>query len=204
MQMVLCLSIYFYLFNKWKRQTNGSYDGPLSHSFSNLFEKSGICLKSFLSAVKHLYTVSFWLLSSCLSWLCPVVSISSCLPEGVRGLYQNGCLSAADLKWGYDGDISGHVCENTITSMSRLNHSPLCDDFPPALLPPSPPVLISPVHVLAVYHSRRGETHRAVMDGPGAKNSPNSISITHQHPLGWIPASTTPHPSQWDKVQMQM
>lgn len=56
------------------------------------------------------------------------VSISLCLRGAVRGAYQNGCLSAADLKWGYDGDISGHVCENTITSMSRLNHSPLCYD----------------------------------------------------------------------------
>lgn len=55
---------------------------------------------------------------------------------------QNGCLSAADLKWGYDGDSGGHVCENTITSVSRLNHSPLCDDSP-HLPPPSLPGLIS-------------------------------------------------------------
>lgn len=36
------------------------------------------------------------------------VSISLCLPEAIR-VHQNGCLPAADLKWGYDGDISSHV-----------------------------------------------------------------------------------------------
>lgn len=73
------------------------------------------------------------------------ISISLCLPEAIQGVYQNGCLSAADLKWGYDGDISGHVCENTITSVSRLNNSTLCDDSPPPQSTPfpSPPVLIS-------------------------------------------------------------
>lgn len=55
---------------------------------------------------------------------------SACRPAAVRRVDQNGCLSAAVLKWGYDGDGGGHVCENTITSMSRLNHSPLCDDSP--------------------------------------------------------------------------
>lgn len=67
-------------------------------------------------------------------WLDPLlgeVSISLRLPEGIPQVDQNGCLSAmAGLKWGYDGDISGHVCENTITSMSRLNHSPLYSDSP--------------------------------------------------------------------------
>lgn len=125
------------------------------------------------------------------------VSISLCLPEAIRWVDQNGCLSAADLKWGYDGDISGHVCENTITSMSRLNHSPLCNDSPPSFSPHLQ--CWSPVHVVAVYHSQRRETHWAVMDGPEAKTAP----IAYQLPISTLLAGCqcAPHPGQVNEIR---
>lgn len=81
--------------------------------------------------------------------------------------------------------------------MSRFNHSPLCDDFPP----PSSPHLQrwSPVHVVAVYHSRCGKTHWAVMDGPPSENRPNIISITHQPLLAGC--QHAPHLSQVNEIR---
>lgn len=111
--------------------------------------------------------------------------------------YQNGCLSVADLKWVYDGDIRSHVCENTITSMSRLNHSPLCDD---SLSPPpqSPhPQSWSPVHAVEVYYSQRRETHRAIMDGPRVKTAP----IAYQLPISiFLAECQTPRQSQANEI----
>lgn len=69
------------------------------------------------------------------------------------------------------------------------------------LPPPSSPHLQcwSPVHVLAVYHSRRRETHRAVMDGPGAKTAP----IAYQLPISTLLAGSqcAPHPSQVNEIR---
>lgn len=82
--------------------------------------------------------------------------------------------------------------------MSRLNHSPLCGDCPP---PPSSPHLQcwSLAHVLAVYHSRRRETHRAVMDGPGAKTAP----IAYQLPISTHLAGCqcAPRPIQVNEIR---
>lgn len=82
--------------------------------------------------------------------------------------------------------------------MSRLNHSPLCGDCPP---PPSSPHLQcwSLAHVLAVYHSRRKETHRAVMDGPGAKTAP----IAYQLPISTHLAGCqcAPRPIQVNEIR---
>lgn len=89
--------------------------------------------------------------------------------------------------------------------MSRLNHSTLCDESPPpnATPPNSPPSphlqCWSPVHVVAVYHSRRRETHWAVMDGPRAKTAP----IAYQLPISTLLAGCqcAPHPSQVNEIR---
>lgn len=68
---------------------------------------------------------------------------SACLPEAVRRVYQNGCLSAADLKWGvwwwYQRPClwKHHYLHVTPQSL------PIVRRLPPPTLFPSPPVLIS-------------------------------------------------------------
>lgn len=67
--------------------------------------------------------------------------------------------------------------------------------------PPSSPHLQcwSLAHVLAVYHSRRRETHRAVMDGPGAKTAP----IAYQLPISTHLAGCqcAPRPIQVNEIR---
>lgn len=148
--------------------------------------KSGFCTKASLWFTQCLFTERILLfavmvLVTALFGQKPKVSISLYLPEAVRGVVQNWCLSAAELKWVYDGDISSHVFENTITSMSRLNHSPLCYGSPAHPVPLTSE-LISRTCRRSLLQPAKG----AIMDGPRAKTAP----IAYQLPIstflvGW-------------------
>lgn len=191
------------------KQMGATNLGMMSSSKTVAEKESGFCSSVFLWFAKWSFSflfffhssssraISYCSLSWFQSWHCwnkDEVSISLHLPEAIRGVSQNWCLSAADLKWVHDGNISGRVFENTITFTSRLNHSPLCDDISPPKQPHSPHLQRwSPVHAVEVYYNRRMKAQWAVMHGPGAKTTP----IAYQLPISTflVGCQRVPHSS---------